>query len=235
MKFVTGILIILLLSSAAWAEQNVRLGYIGAPLSYTSLSVLKVAYEKIGYTVEAVQAPGERSLTDSAAGLTDGEVHRIKAIESQYPSLIRIDIPINHVEGMLISCNKEYQINSVDELKGYRVAVRIGNKYAVKLTEHLPNVIRTPDAEKMMELLLQGRADFILSDRPWAMSQQKIPGQDYIIINEPPLVSIPLYHYVHQKNKGLVLPLARTLRAMEESGESEKIRQKALKEALQTQ
>lgn len=210
-----------------------QLGYIGAPLSYASLSVLKAAYAKLGYKVTENLSPGERSLEDSNAGLNDGEVHRIKAVDSKYPNLIRIDAPVNYVEGVLISCNNTYEIKSVEELNPYRVVVRIGNKYAVELTKDLPNVIKTPDADKMVELLLQKRADMVISDRPWAMAQQQKLGQECLQINEPPLVVIPLYHYIHIKHAKLVPEITLILREMNASGESQAIRQKALEKRLQ--
>ena len=234
MKYIAALFFILFFTIPAQAEHTLQLGYIGAPLSYASLSVLKAAYAKIGYTVIANKAPGERSLTDSNAGLNDGEVHRIKSIASQYPKLIRVEVPINYVEGMLISCNTSYTIESLADLIPYRVVVRIGNKYATKLTKNLPYVIKTPDTEKMVTLLMEGRADMILSDRPWAMSQQMRPGKECLIINEPPLVTIPLYHYLHQKNAAIVPKITQILQSMHDNGESETIRQKALEKRLQT-
>lgn len=228
------IIIILFLLAPVFAQagQTLRFGYIDQPLSYMSLAVLKAAYKKLGYTIETAKGPAARILADSNAGLTDGEVHRIAAIAPQYPNLIRVDVPINTVEGMLISCGKTYNVKSIKDLEKYRIAVRIGNIYATTLTKDMPQVTRTPDADKMLQLLLEGRVDLILSDRPWATSQKIIPGNECLRIQEPPLVTTPLYHYLHKRHHALVPAITRVLKKMQKSGESETIRHQAIKEFI---
>ncbi len=228
------IIIILFLLAPVFAQagQTLSFGYIDQPLSSMSLAVLKAAYEKLGYTIETAKGPAARILADSNAGLSDGEVHRIAAISSQYPNLIRIDVPINTVEGMLISCGKTYDLKNIKDLEKYRVAVRIGNIYATNLTKDLPNVTRTTSADKLLQLLLEGRVDLLLSDRPWAISQKGLPGNECLRIQEPPLVTIPLYHYIHKRHRALVPAITRVLKKMQNSGESETIRRQAIKEFI---
>lgn len=237
MRIYSFVIVIIVLSiltiSPAQAGKTVTLGYIGAPLSYTSLAVLKVAYAKIGYTVETIEGPGARLLIDSNSGLTDGEVHRVKSVGDNYPNLIRIDPPVNTLEGVLISCAGRNDIKNVEDLAKFRVVVRIGNKYAEKLVEGFPYVTKTPDDKKMVHLLQERRVDFILSDRPWAMSQQHMPGQGCLKIHEPPLVVIPLYHYIHVRNADIADELSEVLRQMNESGETAQIIHRAATQYVQ--
>lgn len=235
MRMLAVIAFILMLVLPARAEETIRLGYINQPLSYSSLAVLKAAYARIGYTVEPVTGPAARLLADTAAGLTDGEVHRIQAIGAKYPSLIKVGVKINTVDGILLSCDRIYDIASVEDLTPYKVAIRIGNRYAEDLTKTLPNIIKTPDAEKMIELLLKKRVDMVLTDPPFAMTQQSLPGRECLHINEPPLVSIPLYHYLHERYAHLVPRITEVLREMVRSGEADNIRRKALEDVLSQQ
>jgi len=228
MKRIASLLLLLSLALPVHAEQTLSFGYIGAPLSYSSLAVLKVAYEKIGIRINGHKLPAARSLAQSDAGLTDGEVHRIKAIELEHPELIRIDAPINSVEGLALSCDKSIDITASNTLKNYRIGVKIGTRYAEKLTAEMPFVTRAVDENKLMELLLVDKLDIVIGDRPWAEAQIMLPEYKCVRINEPPLKVIPLYHYLHVRHSSLVPKITRVLREMEQSGESKRIVRKAL-------
>ena len=219
--------LLLLIATPARADGTLTFAYIDQPLSCGSLAVLKAAYARLGYNVETYKGPAARLLADSNAGLTDGEVHRIAAIAPNYHHLIRVDAQINTVEGVIVSCGKLPEIRTVDELGKYRVAVRIGNVYATDLTKDLPNVTRTPDADRMMEMLLGHRVDYILTDRSWITMQQQLPGRECLRVQEPPLVSIPLYHYLHIRHRELVPAITKVLREIVASGEAETIRRRA--------
>ncbi len=210
------------------AEQTLSFGFIHAPLSFSSLSVLKVAYSRIGIRVQGLKLPAARSLEQSDAGLTDGEVHRIRDIEAEHPQLIRIEVPINRVEGMALSCNKPLNLADPDVFWNYRIGIKIGTIYAERLTDGMPSVTKLLSEDKLMDLLVARRLDVVIGDRPWAERQIDMPGHGCVRINEPPLVRIPLYHYLHIRHAYLVPDITRVLREMEESGEMERVIREAL-------
>lgn len=218
---------LLCLASPACAGQELTFAYIGGPLSYSSYSVLKTAYAKLGIDVKAKKLPGARSLDLSDAGMTDGEVHRIAAIAKTHPNLVRIAVPINVVEGMAISCGKGIETSNSAIIPDYRIGVKIGNVYAERYTQDMPHVTRLPEGEKLLAMLLADRLDFILADRPWAEAQAALPNQECLRINELPLVEIPLYHYLHASHLDLVPRLTHVLQGMLDSGEMAEVRRKA--------
>lgn len=225
MKFFAAFLLIMSLTVPASAEQSLSFGYIHAPLSYSSLAVLKAAYAKIGIDVSGLKLPAARSLVQSDAGMTDGEVHRIKSIAQEHPQLIRIKVPINTVEGMALSCDNYIDTTDLNSLKDYRIGIKTGTRYAEKLTEEMPFITELPDENRLKELLLAKRLDVVIGDRPWAERQT----EECLRINEPPLVVIPLYHYLHKSHADLVPKITDVLQKMANSGESKRIVKKTLK------
>jgi len=228
------IICIFLLSLAVpgQASQSLEFGFINAPLSKTSLAVLKVAYAKLGITVEGKIFPAARALAQSDAGMTDGEVHRIKAIAPQHPNLIRIDIPINVVEGMAVTCDRTIDTTVVENISQYHLGIKIGTRYVEKLVDGMPSVVRKADENKLTQLLKAGRLDVVIGDRPWAISETLKADGECVRINEPPLVTIPLYHYLHKRHADLVPRIAKVLREMKESGEMEEVCRQAYKDIL---
>lgn len=215
--------LLLCLAVPSQAGKTLHFGYIGAELSYSSLAVLKAAYAKLGIAVEGRVLPAARALSDSAAGLTDGEVHRIREIAYQHPQLIRIDVPVNHVEGLAVSYGQRIDTSSVEGIRNYSIGVKIGTRYALRLVQGMPKVEQLASEKKLIELLTRGRLDIVIGDRPWANNVARKLGDPLFTINEPPLVSIPLYHYLHEKNAELVPEISRVLQEMVESGERDEI------------
>ncbi len=218
MKILAALFLILSLALPVHAEQTLTFGYIGAPLSYSSLSVLKAAYEKIGINAKGLKLPAARALASSDAGLTDGEVHRIQSIEKQHPQLIRIKVPINKVEGMALSCGKAIDTSSVEAIRNYRIGIKIGTRYAEKMTEGMPSVTALTHEDKLVKLLLGNRLDIIIGDRPWAETLIEYPDQNCLRINEPPLVVTPLYHYLHRRHAKLVPHITLFLKELQQIG-----------------
>ncbi|MDC0336149.1 transporter substrate-binding domain-containing protein [Pseudodesulfovibrio sp.] len=225
MKIIATLFLILSLALPVNAETTLTFGYINAPLSYSSLSVLKAAYAKIGIQAKGLTLPAARALAQSDAGLTDGEVHRIEEIELEHPNLIRIPVAINTVEGLAVSCNKSVDTTDLAVFSTNRIGIKIGTRYAEKLTQSMPYVTKSFDENKLMELLAAQRLDVVIGDRPWA---EKQGGLCDARINEPPLVVIPLYHYLHKRHAGLVPKITQVLMEMQKSGEIEAIVRKAL-------
>ncbi len=227
MRYCITAILLILLSVPAQAEQRLKFGYIESRITHNSFAVLKIAYAKLGYNLERYDAPTPRLLVDLDKGLSDGEVNRIQDIALEHHNAIRIDVPINQVEGMLISCGKPIEVTTPRELAQHRIAIPNGIRYAERLTARFKKVVRSTSDDKSIDLLLNNRVDAIIYDRPWARAQVKKPGMECLIINEPPVAVKPLFHYLHKRHKALVPQITSILEAMKESGEMERIRDKA--------
>lgn len=228
MKKLLVFLFILALSLPAHASQKLVFGYGGHSLSHMSFAVLQVAYGKLGIEIEGKNLPAARALNLSSTGQTDGEVNRIKSVEAEYPRLIRIPTPINYLEGVALSCDKPIDTTEAEAIAQHSIGIKIGNIYAEKFTRGMPRVTRLPSASQVMDILLARRIDLFVIDRVWATMQMDKVGNECLRINEPPLVTIPLYHYLHEQHADLAKKIGPILAEMEKSGESKAIRSSVL-------
>lgn len=223
---VAALLAALVTAAPARAARTLQFGYIGGPLSYISLSVLQAAYAKLGIEARGVRLPAARALAQSAAGATDGEVHRIDAIKERYPQLLQIPIPVNTLEGLAITCGRDVDTTTPEAISGYRIGVKIGNRYAERLVQGMPSVTLLVDERKLVDMLVAHRLDIVVGDRPWANTLLTEPGNACLRINEPPLVTVPLYHYLHERHRDLVPAVTAALRELRDSGEMRRIVQR---------
>lgn len=229
MRALLSCILVLLLAAPALAGETLVLSYGGTSLSLGSLRVLKTAYARLGVEVRGKLLPAARALQMAEEGLVDGEVNRIAAIEKQYPHLIRIDVPINMVEGVILTCGDTPEGMgpdlgmTLDDVRARRVGIKIGNRYAEIIADGLHQVTRLPDENKLLSLLLAGRLDALLVDRAWAESVAARPGMECLHISLPPLVVTPLYHYLNDRHADLAPRITGMLRAMRDSGEIEDI------------
>ncbi|WP_050813958.1 substrate-binding periplasmic protein [Pseudodesulfovibrio mercurii] len=223
MRIILFCIFALLLGAPAWAQDHLVFGYGGSALSENSLKVLKEAYKRLGITIEGRQMPAARSLEMAEGGLVDGEVNRIRAIEEEYPHLLRIDVPVNRLEGVVVTCNSRLEHVTMEAVRKLHLGIKIGNRYAEMLTDGMPDVVRLPREDRLMILLLEGRLDALLVDRAWAESELAKPGMQCLRINEPPVIVVPLYHYLNNSHADLVPRITGELRAMHDSGEIDRI------------
>lgn len=228
-RLAIAILLMLFTATPASAGEKLTFGYIGDLLSYGSLAVLREAYLQLDITIETVQLPPGRSLTEADNGMTDGEIHRIKDIGAAHPNLLRVDFPVNQLQGVMLALD-DLPITDINDLATYRVGIKTGLLYTEKLTRGLPNVIKLSHSDKLLTSLLQRRVDVVITDRLWAEMQiAHNPETELRIVGEP-LVVIPLYHYINIRHADQAPKLVGILKTMEHNGLSDRIRQKAYRE-----
>src|SRR5262245_40260484 len=110
-------LFILLLGDTALAQSVIRLARIAEiPDQYVGGEILRAVYARLDITVEFVDAPSPRALALSSTGSVDGEIHRIAAVARQYPTLIQITPPINHIEPAAFVSSLQLEIRGWDSI-----------------------------------------------------------------------------------------------------------------------
>src|SRR5260221_10326738 len=83
----TGLALFALGTTAARAETVLRLARIeNIPDQFVGGEILKAVYQRLGIAVEFIDLPAKRALVESSQGRVDGEVHRILAVQSEFPS-----------------------------------------------------------------------------------------------------------------------------------------------------
>jgi len=195
--------------------------------------ILKAAYEKLDIPVKFVILPGKRALAESSEGRADGEVHRIFEIGAEYPTLLRVPTPINYIEPSVFSKKHEFEVTDCAALKGYQIGIVRGVKHSQLCTQGMENVFVGDDLTGVMRMLDAGRIDLLITARINGLLLAKELGLDGIKPLSPPLSRLWVYHYLHERHKGLVPNIDAVFKAMKESGELEALREQAVQQLLQ--
>jgi len=230
MKIIIAIIASLVFAIPADAESTLTFGGSNDKATFVSMAILKAAYARLGIKAQRKIFPAKRSLEEVNRGYTDGEINRIKGIEEQHPNLILIDVPISEFDCVAYSCDRNVEVKGWESLRQLRIGVRRGVLFSDTPTTGMPYRTVMPDFDMLFDLLLLGRLDVVIATRQTAYAQFKRLGKDCIIINEPPVETFRLYHYLHARHKSLAPAVSRVLGEMKESGEMEAIRAQAIRD-----
>ena len=97
----------------------------------------------------------------------------------------------------------------------------------------MKNVFVGDDLTGVMRMLNAGRIDLLITARINGLLLAKELGLDGIKPLSPPLSRLWVYHYLHERHKGLVPTIDAVFKAMQESGELEALREQAVQQLLQ--
>jgi uncharacterized protein (TIGR02285 family) len=185
--------------------------------------VLTEAYKRIGYKAQFKLLPGKRSLEEANQGKTDGDTARITGTEKDFPNLIQIPTPLVNFQANVFTLSVKKEIKDWSDLKGLRIGVVRGVRYATKGTEGM-NPFFAENVAHLFQLLMDNRIDVAVTGwRQGEINIRRSFGTSGIHPIGEPLLSAHLYHYVHKKNKDLVLPLDKVLTEMAAEGEIDMI------------
>lgn len=188
------------------------------PVTAMAEKVMVEAYRRLGMTMEVRELPGERALQTANDGTVDGELYRKGDISDTYTHLIKIPVVISSADFVVFTMDKNIPARDWNSLVPYRVGYKRGVKSVevnlVKGTKAEP-VSSTDQAFKKLEA---GRNDVVISPKITGLVLLSQLGIQGVTLLEPPLLSIQLFHYLHEKNKGLVPRLTTTLQQMEKEG-----------------
>jgi ABC-type amino acid transport substrate-binding protein len=228
------LLTIIFFANPAYAEQTL----VFSRIQYTqdqkvAAEILKVAYKKIGFSIELIDMPGKRALKESSEGRVDGEVSRIFEVGESFPTLIRVPTPVNYIASSVFTKNMNVNIRDCSDLKNYTIGIVRGVQHAELCTKGMSNVQVVNDSYRMMKLLDGNRVDFVITAKTNGLWLAKQMGLNSVHLLSPPLNRMALYHYLNEKHKDLVVKLDSVLIEMKESGELEMLREKVMQRLLQ--
>jgi polar amino acid transport system substrate-binding protein len=186
------------------------------------------AYHRIGIDIEVVRLPGERALQMSNAGEVDGELYRIANIHQTYRNMLPVSVPISHFEGVVFVKHKKFAVHGWESLRPYKIGIITGVKYSEIGTNGM-NRVSYPDSEELFHRLDTGRVDVVVDDRISGLAMLAHMDIKGITILEPPVTALPVYHYLHKKNKSLIPKITESLRQMEEEGKIRKIEEEVIR------
>src|SRR5262249_45420381 len=125
---------------------------------------LKIVYGRLGIAVEFIDVPGKRALALSSAGLLDGEVHRIAAVAQQYPTLLRVEPPINYIEPAAFTTSLDFPLQGWESIKNYRIGIVGGVGSSEAGTRGMAHVEAVTDLESLVHMLAADRFDLLVTD-----------------------------------------------------------------------
>lgn len=97
----------------------------------------------------------------------------------------------------------------------------------------MPSVHSLGNTEKMMRFLESGRADVALTNTVDGNLILKKLGLSSIVPSDKPLAVLELYHYIHEKHRGLVPRVDAVIKEMKASGELAALIKKAEKQVIE--
>lgn len=194
--------------------------------------VLKQAYERIGRPVEFKPAPARRALASANDGETDGDIARIQGTGKIFTNLVAVPTPVIDFQGVAFTKSVTKSIRTWNDLKGLKIGVVRGVRYAAIGTEGLDRYF-AEDIPHLFKLLADGRIDVAVAGlRAGKIEIRKNHGNSGIRTIGEPLFSAPLYHVLHKRNKAIVPHLDTVLADMAEQGEIDAIIDQAFQNML---
>lgn len=224
MRSVIIILTILLTSLTGHAGQTITLAAYDDEPSVVSSAILRKAYARLGIVVVLKAMPGNRALTESNLGFLDGELHRIAGLENDFINLVQVPVAINRIEGVAVTCAPAVVLKNKQDIAQHHVGIESGVQYAEDLVSDIRQVSQHTSMDMLFDRLIAGRLDVIITEPEIVEAQRRRTGKTCLTIFDPPLMTVPLFHYLHKQHKHIVPALTRILERMRDSGEMDTIR-----------
>lgn len=204
----------------------------GAYPQIISEAVLKKAYAKIGVEFSVDWLPPKRSLMLADAGITDGELSRIEASIEYCSNLIMVKTPVNFIDGVVFSKSATVEVNGWKSLQPYLIGINKGTIFAEQGTKGM-NIQFASSFKSLFKMLDKDRVDLIVAPKSIGLYQIAKHRLQGIVVNQPRLVRLNLYHFLHRRHAGLAIELEEVLKRMHDNGQIEAIRNQFIAELEQ--
>lgn len=197
------------------AEQKIEVGASNnLPADHPSILLMRKAYQQLGYQMQLVVMPLQRSAYESNKGqLLDAELSRTAAAAAMLPNMIRVKVPIGTVRITAFSRDPTIKIKNWHSLQGKRVDVLRGI-YLARINMRDLQYTEISTISQAIQRLQSGRTDIavLLGDETeWLLKQYANHGLYSIA---PDLANTEIFHYVHERHAALVPRLEAALRQL---------------------
>ena len=152
-------------------------------------------------------------------GQLDGEAFRIADIDKTYTNLVRVKVPVySNFLYVYVREGKEFPVKGWESIPndyviGYQRGIVLVEKALEKYHLHGQT---SSNLTTMLKKLNTGRIDAIISYKERAPLIREL-NLDGIVMLEPELMNLYLYHYLHKKHSHIVPELTRILTEMSAS------------------
>ena len=220
-------LALVVFGTAAYGQAVLRLARIeNIPDQFVGGEILKDVYRRLDISIEFVDMPAKRALIESSQGHVDGEVQRILAVQSEYPSLIAVQPSINYIEPSAFVKQRDFRVDGWTSIAPYAIGIVRGVGSSERGTRGMDKVEVVATMDQLMQMLALDRIDVAVNDRFSGLLVNKKLHLDTVVHPlSPALERIPLYHFLHEHHRDLVPRVEKAIRDMEASGELQRLRQ----------
>lgn len=179
--------------------------------------LLQEVFKKAGHTVVIHSLPAERALIDANDDLADGEAFRVAGLASHYQNLIQLKHSIFTNEFSVFSRRQIALSQGWDSIRGYRIGIVKGHKILEHHTGNM-NVYKARKPELLFRMLAKDRLDIVIISHYIGLHLvQKLNLPD-IIVNQPPLLMLEMFVYMHKKHQWVIPQLESVIIQMKADG-----------------
>jgi polar amino acid transport system substrate-binding protein len=204
-------------AAEAAAAEVITISHLeGDPLRQSGFEIMREAYRRLGIEAQPLYLPNERALRAAESGETDADVMRIAGIEAAHPGLIRVPERLLSVELLAFTTGLSFKVEGWESLRPYTLCVLRGLKVVEAATQGM-NVQSANTVEGLVRALRAGRCEATVLDDPIWLEIDRLHAGPMRAL-EPPVATMPLFHYVNRRHAELVPRLAEKLREMRADG-----------------
>jgi ABC-type amino acid transport substrate-binding protein len=161
-------------------------------------------------------------------------VHRILAVQGEYPSLIAVRPSINYIEPSAFVKQRDFPIDGWNSIAPYSIGIVRGVGSSERGTNGMARVEAVATMDQLMQMLASGRIEVAVNDRfSGVLVNKKLRLDSLVRPLSPALEHIPLYHFLHERHRDLVPRIEGVIRDMEATGELERLRREITLRMLQ--
>ncbi|NJL58300.1 MAG: amino acid ABC transporter substrate-binding protein [Desulfobacteraceae bacterium] len=183
--------------------------------------IVTKAFSRLGIKAVIVPSNRKEALEKADKGLYDGDLLRVgDIITPKYPNLIAVPETLYTFEFVAFSKNFDIPIAGWESLKPYRIgipenAVILINSLSEQNVKALIKFISIFD---MFNSLVKGETDIVIHERLMGYEQIRQSDMSSIHVLEPPVVSKPMFLYLHKKHQDLVPKVEAVFKDMKKDG-----------------
>jgi polar amino acid transport system substrate-binding protein len=179
--------------------------------------VAREALRRAGFGLRVVPLPVERALVNANAGIEDGDLYRAAGFEKDYPNLVQVPQAIVEQDFVAFARRADIVVRGWPDLARHSVAYVTGNKILERQLQGMAEVTSVRDNAALFGLLAADRVDVVLINR-WVGHLAARQANLAVRAQEPPLLTVPMFVYLHRRHEALVPRLATTLAEVRRDG-----------------
>jgi polar amino acid transport system substrate-binding protein len=190
--------------------------------------VAREAFRRAGYGLRVVPLPHERALLNANAGIEDGDLYRATGFEKDYPNLVQVPQPLLEQDFVAFARRADVEVHGWPDLARYSVGYVTGNKILERQLQGVAQQTSVRDNAALFGLLAADRVDVVLINR-WVGYLAARQAGLVVRVQEPPLLRVPMFVYLHRKHESLAPRLAAALAEVRRDGTWQKLYDQIIK------